>query len=428
MSALFLSSVKRMLPYILFLYVFSLEASMAGMEAFGWLGFLLTLAILPLEFKKEPLKSYLKHWTVAEFCLVGFFIVVILGAIFNSPEPTDRLFTMGRTRGILLLFGLKFLVLLTFGKKTEKLFYVLFGVATLASLNAIFQYFTGVDIIRPSNEAIEKIASIPPVYRTIGFFNSSMTFAHSIGALIALPFAFALVNPYQNRRSRMAFLLVTLLMGLALVTTFTRGAWLGAVSAILFVALLREWKTMLATIGAMTLIVFTVTKIHPSLEMRVRTTFDTHTQSATERMTLWQANTKIFTDYPLLGVGYGENERVVSEYFQKFHITSGFIGHAHSNFFQFLAGTGAIGTLFFYLFCLLMFVLNLKLWFKVSDRQDWISAATLGILGVQVCLHVGGLTECNFKDMEINHLFVFFFAMLLALNYKIQREKFSVNL
>lgn len=425
MSALLLSSSKRVLPYLLFAYVFSLEASMAGMEFFGWLGFILTTVVFVFNFNKEPIKTYLKDWTLPEYLILGFFLVVILGAMLNTPEPTDRWFTVGRTRGILLLFGLKFLILLTFNKNTEKFLYVLFAVGMLASINAIYQYFTGVDLFRTNSDLLEKIAGTPVVYRTNGFFNSSMTFGHSLGALIALPFAFALMNPKKHQYTRVLFSAVTLVMGLALITTFTRGAWMGAVSALLVISFLRDWKTLMATLGTMVVVVFAATKIHPSLEVRVHSTFDTHSQSASERMSLWKANTDVFKEYPLLGIGYGENERVISEYFKKSKISSGYVGHAHSNFFQFLSGTGLLGTLCFYLFALGILIINLKLWFKVQGTSNWISAFLLGAIGVQVCLHVAGLTECNFKDMEINHLFIFVFAMVLALNHKIKRENLN---
>lgn len=411
-----------MLPFILLAYVFSLEASMAGMEFFGWLGFLLSLVFLILSYEKKFF-DYARPFTFAEWCLLGFFVAVVCGALMNTPEPTDRLFTIGRTRGVILLFGLKFLILLTFSRRTEKVFYVLFGVATLAALNAFYQYFSGVDLLRSSNELIERMADNPPiVYRTIGFFNSSMTFANSIGALIAIPFAFALINPQNKLSSRIIFSLVTFILAAALVTTFTRGAWIGALAALLVIACLKGWRAFVLMVAAITLTAYVTPKIHPYMEYRVRTTFDTHTKSASERIKLWKANFTIFKDYPLLGIGYGENERVIRQYYEKFNVASGFDGHAHSNFFQFLAGTGALGTFFFYGFAILLLIMNFKLWFKVRHNRDWITAFVLGALGTQIAMHVGGITECNFKDMEINHLFIFVFSMLLAVNYKVTKE------
>ena len=38
----------------------------------------------------------------------------------------------------------------------------------------------------------------------------------------------------------------------------------------------------------------------------------------------------------------------------------------------------------------------------------------LGAIGGMVCLHVGGLTQVNFFDGEVTHVFVFTTACLLA--------------
>src|SRR5690606_16401129 len=83
----------------------------------------------------------------------------------------------------------------------------------------------------------------------------------------------------------------------------------------------------------------------PTLQKRITSITDTENASNAIRLMLWRTNWEIFRDNPLLGVGLHENSKFLQEYYLELGFTkyAHYVGHAHNNFLQVLAGTGVIG-------------------------------------------------------------------------------------
>ncbi len=140
---------------------------------------------------------------------------------------------------------------------------------------------------------------------------------------------------------------------------------------------------------------------------------DTTNYSNYSRFDLWHANWEMFLDHPILGVGYGQNEAVIGDYYAKLgYPDDTFKGHAHNNYMQFLSGTGLPGL------SLYLFVIGFYLYFahktlkRAKQKESWGYAFVLGTLGAQLVLHLGGMTETTFKNAQINHLFMLALAAL----------------
>ncbi len=425
MTKVLSDTIKRVLPFLLFFYAFSLVTTMAGMEFASWLSFISVCLLVFLHRNDQPYSSYLRFWTFADFALIALFLVVVAGALINAPEESDKVFIIGRARWVFLFLMLKFLFLIEWDQKLERVLYFIFFIASIVSLNALFQHFTGIDIWRETNDSIEFTGSAKPypAYRSIGFFGSAMTFGNSFSILLPIPCAFALFTPWKKASLKFFFMLATFLIGLAVFSTFTRGAWTAALVSVLFIAVLKNIRAFIVSVASIIVVIYLGTSYQPALMGRLTSiVYPTKSSSTLERINIWKANYAIFKDYPLFGIGYGENESVVDQYYHRIKVENGFIGHAHNNLFQFLSGTGIMGTVSYLAFCIYMLVLNISIWRRVRKKESWASAFALGTLGAQVALHVSGITECTFKDMEINHLLIFIFALLLVISYKIKND------
>ena len=60
------------------------------------------------------------------------------------------------------------------------------------------------------------------------------------------------------------------------------------------------------------------------------------------------------------------------------------------------------------------------MWQKREKFSALSQCLILGILGAQVSFHVAGLMDNNFKDAEVNHLFLFMLVVATAIDRKVK--------
>jgi O-antigen ligase len=134
---------------------------------------------------------------------------------------------------------------------------------------------------------------------------------------------------------------------LALILTFSRGAWLGwGASMIFFGFTIKKWKYLAAlAVLAMTCVLAT-----PSLRNRVATfTQPQSDQSIKERVQLLKSSLQLGMENPVLGVGYGRGrlKENLRSRLQGTILEDGPIWHTHNLYVELFAGTGLLGLLSF---------------------------------------------------------------------------------
>jgi O-antigen ligase len=175
-------------------------------------------------------------------------------------------------------------------------------------------------------------------------------------------------------------------------------------------------RRFFATLAVLAVIAGSVWAWVPGIGARASTIVDASFPSNAQRASLWRANWQIFIENPVVGVGYGMNEIYVGKYLDKLGLKGVEGGHAHNNYLQFISGTGFLGLAFYLLFSAYFFWISARAWLALSPDRRWERGAILAAIGAQVALHAGGLTECNFKDAEVNHQFLMILAMVAAID------------
>lgn len=429
---------------LVFILSFFLPVSIAGMELFGWLTALVALfhfgvkpTLLKLkvrgDFKTRVVSALggLREISVGpDGALWGLWLIAALGVCVNGNAETDATYVIGNFRWIVLLYGYSLawkslLANTTDSQKLNALFILFLQVLTpvllIVSLYGIVQSLTGIDLIRPGREVHSLQLAGIQIFRASGFFNNPMTYAHLfvMWFCVVLGLIFVADLPRQQKNW---LKLVAVVVGLGLFLSLIRGVWIsGTVSVFIMLWL---WRRRAFYRGALVVaIVLGLSLVFvPPVRARVASIFGTQNLENRDRVTLWAANWEIFKDYPVLGIGYTENERRIGEYYEKMGITDGFNGHAHNVYLQFLAGTGLLGLCCYLFFIGYFILLALRLWRKLPLDQSWARALALGALGAQISLHVGGLTQNNFSDGEVTHNFVFVLAILVALRQRYKKE------
>jgi len=137
-----------------------------------------------------------------------------------------------------------------------------------------------------------------------------------------------------------------------------------------------------------------------------------------DRIELWKGHLQLFTDHPVLGVGFRQNSKLAETVVRETHkknnqpVPPEFFGsHAHNNMIEVLAGAGSFGFLAFLMWNL--WVIQM-LWrgCKSSIHGWWFLGGLIGFL----VFHLNGLTQVNFWDSKVLHTLMFFLGVSIYLS------------
>jgi O-antigen ligase len=224
--------------------------------------------------------------------------------------------------------------------------------------------------------------------RIMGPASHVMTFSG-----IMLPLAVMFLLLWWHERKPL-YLAVAVVSNVTLLLTFTRSSWLGWLTA-MFVVLLMK-RTQIRWFAPALLLLFLMLLPLP-LFSRLISTFDVKQESNFDRIRMIQAGVEIIKDYPVLGVGPGNVKEYYSIY-MKPDAPRVRPPHLHNNIVQLWAERGILG-LAAYIVFLGLFVRECLL-ARHGPQRAW---GEIGI-GIIVSLAVAGLFEFNFGDTEVFYL------------------------
>ena len=213
---------------------------MAAMELFSWLTFLILIFALILGRIKGKAQKW--SWTGLELPLFGFVLFAALGAVFIEDISSDqRRYILGSQRWI-VLFYTYYLIFTNKWVSLNRVFYVVVGAATLVSLYAIFQTFTGWDVFRSVPYKATPFSSLN-IWRAKGFFSNSITYANSF-SLVALLLVGVLLQSKNelSKKKQSLYWTALVIISLSILFSFTRGVWVGVFVATLIMAALKGKK------------------------------------------------------------------------------------------------------------------------------------------------------------------------------------------
>jgi putative inorganic carbon (hco3(-)) transporter len=208
-----------------------------------------------------------------------------------------------------------------------------------------------------------------------------------------------------------ASMTLVLLVGIGL--SWSRGAWLGAATAITVVAAFRSHRAMLI-IGSIALAALILVllvgpaRLPGTISGRITalssyvvgpdpasTEITDQNFSVLERLAHWQAGIRMFNSAPWLGVGIGNYEVA----YPRFMLPHWYepLGHAHNVYINFLAETGVFGAVAF----LVLWVGAASVTYRTSQKSDpLLKSLALGLLGTIAYLTVHNL----FDNLFVQHL------------------------
>ena len=257
--------------------------------------------------------------------------------------------------------------------------------------------------------------------RAYGTFRQPNPYAGYLGYLAPVAASLALTGFWMwwQRRNRVDLLIgaicglvaVALIAGIGM--SWSRGAWIGLVAALVVVAGLRTRRTaaaMLAIGTALTLAVMLAGTdwLPAAITGRISDPVSyfvgpdpAHTEitddnfAVLERLAHWQAGLQMFSDHPWIGVGIGNFAEAYPSYALPHWYDA--LGHADNVYVNFMAETGILGAIAFIVFWLGAFRLT---WQTASKARRYGAALAVGVLGTLVYLTVHN----SFDNLFVQHM------------------------
>lgn len=394
-----------MTAFLLLLFFASMLSSQSAMDISA---ILLSLLFLYQSWRKQDWKLL---WNGFDFLFVFWFMIVALSFAINGIHDSDWITRLVEFKWILFLYVLaKVFYLYDFKEKAIKPAVI---ILSIASVYAIVVYFLGFDPLREVSRA-----DAGGVYRrTGGFFSNPMTLAHTYGILSCLFIGPAIYQLYSKEKQRWWLTIGSILTVIAVLLTMTRGVWISlGVAVFVMLGLFRKRLAFLFIVLALTS-TSVMYAIWPNFQRRLQLLTETNYDH--ERMSIWQAHAMIFKDHPIIGVGYGENTKLLPQYYQKLGIPpETLVSHAHNQYLHLLAGTGVFGCLAYFLIVVLFFRLTWITWQACSYKETFHKGLLLGSLGAQICLILGGMTESNFEHSKVKYAIITVWALVVWLAYE----------
>ncbi len=202
-------------------------------------------------------------------------------------------------------------------------------------------------------------------------------------------------------------------LGVGILMSWSRGAWIALASSITVVIGLRSRRTAAVALSAALLLVLLTAMLGPgwlpeSVIARIgdlggaangldlaQTEITDANFSVLERLAHWQAGIGMFEDHPWLGVGIGNFGVAYATYALPHWYDP--LGHAHNVFINFLAETGVLGLGAFGIFWL---GTGWLVWRLAVQQNSYRRALALGILGTWIYLNAHSV----FDNLFVQHI------------------------
>lgn len=343
-----------------------------------------------------------------EWLFLGYFLVVVSGFIFNASPDAPWFENLLKFLWILNLY------ILVFAFETapiilEKVIKFIAVLVFFPTIYSLISYLHGTDLITGRDNS-----------RITGLVNSATYHAHGNAVIFVFLMALYLFT-YRKMTTRWQFFCIVsiALLGASIFLTLTRGIWLSIVISSVLMAALIRWKRAFQVLTFLGLLFGVMFFSFGVFRARIATPMH-NDGSAMERINLFKVNIQMWQEYPLLGIGMGENLRRNREYWDRpewkmpdEYITS----HAHNQFINVLSTTGVFGLIFFcsfYFFFIYKNVLHLKSLSHQKSSPEYI--LSFACLWVQLEFLLGCLTDVSFEYAKIRALLILVWALVVVLD------------
>jgi O-antigen ligase len=271
--------------------------------------------------------------------------------------------------------------------------------AALLAAYGIIQHFTGWNLF--GSGALHTLElDRRTIFLPRGGFSHYQTFANVFFLLFCLAFALTLGSAGRARALRAT---ASVLLGAAVVFSFTRGIWVSLLAALaVFAAVFaRRALAVIAAIGGAAILV--VLLVPSNLRSRALTMADP--AANIERLLLWETTWNMLRDRPLLGFGVGNYWRAQDGYLREEVPLKMTRTHAHNIWLQAAVERGVLGMLALAWLAARVLRVALGSLRRLAPGGGLPHALAAGALAGLTGFFIDGLVQNNFGDSQVAVLF-----------------------
>lgn len=145
---------------------------------------------------------------------------------------------------------------------------------------------------------------------------------------------------------------------------------------------------------------------------RLSSIYDPYHPSNIERMNQIKVAFRIFSNYPIFGVGNIDFNEMYKKYREPYDKYT--YGHLHNNYTHILATLGIFGFIIFILLLIKIFFIHIET-IKLSQNKNFHNVLAKGLLAAFIGICTSGLFEYNFGDHEIATMLWFTVGLSLTI-------------
>ncbi len=376
---------------LFFLLALFLPVSISLSEGLYFL--ILLIFIYKKVMKKQNFKCSFPHPGI-----FAIYILFPLISFFNSSDILKSTIWYKRHIYFLLLTIVTPLAKNTLQEKEKLLKAYLLG-ATVSSLYAILQVFFGLRLQKPFN---------PSTYYTFasGFLSHPLTYSETTSFAIVISLFLLFSN--ESKKKPVIYLVAFSTNMLGLIFSREKMPLIATIIIVLlFITnMLFQKQNRNKAITILILLAFIAIILPDKGKILWRFNKNKVNLSLNERLKIWRQGIEDFKHHPVAGIGFGNFKIVIKKWNNKGEQT---LFHAHNNLIEVLATTGLAGLLAFLLFHITIFYEVTKS--IVKERKNLFFITILSIFSLY---HLEGLSECTFKDTELNLQIIFFLSLFFV--------------
>ena len=338
------------------------------------------------------------------FLPLAAFMATTLLSLAASPNPGIGWHPVQKF--VLFSMGLLSATFVTTDWRVRAAYKLLLATASVAGIIAIVQFILAQSAFSRTGLLVDDPTLVNRITGTLGHW---LTFS---GVELLVWCAAISALAFLGRKWIVAFSIV----GMAIILSNTRGAWLGAAAGFAFVG----WA-LPRRILAMVLIPMIAIGIaaSPFIYRRITMSLDMGLATNYCRVAYFTVGTRMIKDHPFFGVG---PERIHDE-FPNYHTGTGldscYSGHLHNNVLQIAAERGLLCLATFLWFLVELYRSLLRRLKRSEENARW---PILGSLAALTGFVVAGMTEFNFGDSEVLVLLLFLVSIPFGLPSHVQED------
>ncbi|MBR5871804.1 MAG: O-antigen ligase family protein [Clostridia bacterium] len=351
------------------------------------------------------------HIELLDLSILLFGVVFFCAGVF-SASPQDSLFPAL----VFICFMCGYFLVVNLIRSSEWLircYYAVLSAAIIVALYGIYQNFFGGAATTWLDTTMFKDIS----GRVVSTFENPNVLAEYL--IMILPISIAGFLTAKSASQRLLFLFMAGILGGCLVFTWSRGAWLGFLIAMMLFLLMYSKKFLvigLLGIPAIPLLPFILPASITNRFLSIGNLGDT---STSYRVHIWEGTFNMLEDHFLGGIGIGVN--VFQKVYPRYALSAiEAAPHSHNLYLQILVETGILGLFLFMVFLLIFVRYNFTFFTKYLPQKTRLFCAALfcGILAVLA----QGMTDYIWYNYRVYLIFWLLIGLTVATARTAQAE------